>query len=104
MAYLDGANTGECPEVPVTNPRVLGLDFLEETTSDVQAIVGSVKCLGLETHRCIVAVKHIISQSKPFTSLLLTFRQSLTPYRKSQKHATLGERGLVRKSHLRIRI
>lgn len=58
IANLNGANTGECPKVPVTDPRVLGLDFLEETTSDVQAIVGTVKSLWLETHRCIVAAKH----------------------------------------------
>lgn len=29
IANLDGANTGECPKVPVADPRVLGLDFLE---------------------------------------------------------------------------
>ena len=53
---LDGGNTSKSPQVTVTDPRELGLDFLQQGSCNIQAVVSTVEGLRLETHGGIVAM------------------------------------------------
>ena len=55
--YLNGSYTTKSPKITIGNPWELLLDLLHEVTSDVQAGVGSVYGLGLETHGGVIAIR-----------------------------------------------
>lgn len=54
---LHCSDASERPEITVRDPWELFLDTFEQLTRDVQAVVGTVLRLGVETHGGIVAVK-----------------------------------------------
>ena len=54
---LDGGNTSKSPQVTVTDPWELSLDFLQQSSCNIQAIVCTMEGLGLETHGGIVAIQ-----------------------------------------------
>lgn len=47
--FLNGANTGKSPQVAIRDLGELLLDGFQAITSNSKTIVGTVKCLGLES-------------------------------------------------------
>ncbi len=61
---LDGSDTTESPEVAIAYPLELFLYLFHDATSNVEAVVGTMRGFGLEAHGRIVAVFEVQKQPK----------------------------------------
>jgi hypothetical protein len=61
ISDLNGSNATEGPQIAIANPRMLLLDLLHESASDVETCVGTMEGFGFEAHCCEVAA-HLESE------------------------------------------
>lgn len=62
LAYLDSSDTSKGPEITITDPRILCLDLLKESSRNIQSVIGTVQRLGFEPHGGIIAMKIICKE------------------------------------------
>ena len=101
---LDGSNTSKGPQVTVADPRELDLDLLQQNSSYIQAVVGTVDRLGFKAHGSIVAVHFTISLELSHGRIrsVFTSHQYQFPYRMFPTHAKQGEEAPDRRNRRRI--